>query len=565
VNDPDALLKMISRRGRLLLGLDMSWISFYDESTGDSYVHSADGTVTALTIGFRVPGNAGAGSRARGSNAPFWTADYLADDQFPHSPVIDDVVRAEGLHAIIAVPLLLRDAQVGTLYASDRNIRHFSADEISLMCSLADLAVVAIDRARAQDSTAAEVRRLSESDSAVRQSLGVLRDLAATDTRIIDAVLAGVDLPTLADTVSVALSGPVRICSPDNRLLTSAGEQPPSPTDDDRLMQASLEAYTSQRPVQLDDGGWVTAVRAGGESLGFLVAHPRTPLTNDGMLLLQWTVQATAVQLLLSRSTAVVEHQLRDDLLDDLLSVPPRHPQRLRERALRLGVDLNDPHVVVVASPAGGSHSQAVMWAATHAARLGGMKSTRGGALVLLLPGTDAGAQARAVSKELSRVIRHPVTTGAGASVGLGPEGIGHAHREAVRCLDTLIALGRTGATACAADLGFLGILLSVDRDVEAYVHSVIGPVIDYDTRRFTELVATLAAYFESGASPTRAAESLHVHPNTVSRRLERITDLLGTDWQTPSQALEVQLALRLHQARKTLAVLPDQAGTADA
>lgn len=49
---------------------------------------------------------------------------------------------------------------------------------------------------------------------------------------------------------------------------------------------------------------------------------------------------------------------------------------------------------------------------------------------------------------------------------------------------------------------------------------------------------------------PTRAAELLYVHPNTVSRRLERITQLLGRDWQEPDHALELQLALRLHRTR---------------
>jgi DNA-binding PucR family transcriptional regulator len=40
------------------------------------------------------------------------------------------------------------------------------------------------------------------------------------------------------------------------------------------------------------------------------------------------------------------------------------------------------------------------------------------------------------------------------------------------------------------------------------------------------------------------------VHVNTVSQRLERISSLLGSDWQRPGQALELQLALRLRHLR---------------
>ncbi|HET8681140.1 MAG TPA: helix-turn-helix domain-containing protein, partial [Micromonosporaceae bacterium] len=46
------------------------------------------------------------------------------------------------------------------------------------------------------------------------------------------------------------------------------------------------------------------------------------------------------------------------------------------------------------------------------------------------------------------------------------------------------------------------------------------------------------------------AAEVLHVHVNTVTQRLERLTTLLGEGWQRPERALELQLALRLHRLR---------------
>jgi DNA-binding PucR family transcriptional regulator len=122
-----------------------------------------------------------------------------------------------------------------------------------------------------------------------------------------------------------------------------------------------------------------------------------------------------------------------------------------------------------------------------------------------------------------------------------------------VRCLDALTSLNGSGSTSSVQELGFLGVLLSDNHDVEGFVDSVIGPVLSYDAQRFTDLTRTLEAYFASGSSPTYAAESLHVHPNTVSRRLERITELLGADWQKPGRALEVQLALRLQRTRQTL------------
>ena len=75
--------------------------------------------------------------------------------------------------------------------------------------------------------------------------------------------------------------------------------------------------------------------------------------------------------------------------------------------------------------------------------------------------------------------------------------------------------------------------------------------MLDYDERRGSDLAGTLEVYFGCGASPRRAAAQLHVHPNTVAQRLERVAGLLGADWQQPDRALEIQLALRLRRLRR--------------
>ncbi len=113
--------------------------------------------------------------------------------------------------------------------------------------------------------------------------------------------------------------------------------------------------------------------------------------------------------------------------------------------------------------------------------------------------------------------------------------------------MDALTLLGRTGEGAAAADLGFLGLLLADTRDIDGFVERTIGRVAAYDRRRGTDLVRTLQAYFDSGMSPARTKDLLHVHVNTVAQRLERVAHLLGEDWQSPDRALEIQLALRLH------------------
>jgi DNA-binding PucR family transcriptional regulator len=110
------------------------------------------------------------------------------------------------------------------------------------------------------------------------------------------------------------------------------------------------------------------------------------------------------------------------------------------------------------------------------------------------------------------------------------------------------MALGRAGDGVSAAELGFVGLLLGAERDVDAFVTDAIGTLLEYDRRRGTALLQTLECYFEAGASAARAAEALHVHVNTVTQRVARIGQLLGEGWQQPERSLELQLALRLHR-----------------
>ncbi|MFF8278035.1 helix-turn-helix domain-containing protein [Streptomyces lateritius] len=548
--DLDSLLRVITRRAKRLLDFDMAYVSLRD-TNGSSFVLTTEGSHTGLTTGLRVIDGHGLGGEAHTHGEPAWTADYLEDDRFPHARAVDEVVRAEGLHAIMAVPLRSGDTTVGALYGADRRVRHYTPDEIGLMSSLADLAAVAIEKAGLLDQTRAEVTELELDSSRARSSLTRMRHVSEAHSRIMNLVLAGGDLCNVAKAAGDALDGTVVIRDPGGRSLASGGEIPG--LDEEAVAKASLDAHAGRRPVVTGDNTWVAPVIAGSEDLGVLVIRPATGLTGEDERLLELAAQSVAFLLLMQRSTAVAEGPVRDELLDDLLADPQHAPQQIVQRARRLGIDLGKPHVLVVARPEGGEQGRAVVWASSYAYRMSGLKTVQGGCIVLLLPGLDASAAAKAVSGELAPLLGHPVSVGA-AGPGWSPDSAGRMYLEAMRCLDAMSALGGAGSAASVQDLGFLGLLLSDDHDVDGFIESAIGPVLAYDAERFTDLTRTLEAYFASGGSPTNAAEALHVHPNTVSRRLERISELLGAEWQKPGQVLEVQLALRLQRTRDVLA-----------
>ncbi|MFI5762114.1 MULTISPECIES: helix-turn-helix domain-containing protein [unclassified Streptomyces] len=563
----DTLLKVITRRARLLLGLDMSWVTFHAFEERQSYVRAADGHTSAITVGFGVPVTGGVGKQARQRSAPFWTADYLQDASFAHSDVIDNVVRAEGLHALMAVPLRHAESDLGNLYVAGRRIRHFEPDEISLMSSLADLAAVAIEKTRLLDRVRDEVAGLELNTSRAMSSSSAAIHLRDTHSRLVELVLGGGGLHALTSEASTLLGGTLVIRDQAGRNLNSPGDLPE--LDEGEIRAASLDAHTERRPVRSSSGIWTAPAVAGQEMLGTLLLIPYARAeeevadTAHRIQLLALVAQVAALLLMMQRSAAAAEGQVRDDLFNDLLKGGELQTAKLAERAQRLGVDLDGPHVLVVARPEGGSLGRAVIWASSYAHQLSGLKSVDEGCIILMLPGTDPGPAARAVSQELSSALNHPVTVGTAGPV-TELSAISRTYQEARCCLDALTALGGTGGTASPHDLGFLGLLLSDNPNTDGFVNSTIGPVLDYDAQQRTELTRTLEAYFDSAGSPTRAAEALHVHPNTVSRRLERISELLGPDWLEPRQALEVQLALQMQRTRRALMRgRRDQAGRA--
>ncbi|HEX5594545.1 MAG TPA: helix-turn-helix domain-containing protein [Micromonosporaceae bacterium] len=541
-HDFGALLETITRRARLLLGLDVSCIALAAEGCA-LRVYAAHGHISAFTVGIRLSAEHGLGNQVLASSAPAWTPDYFADDGLRRDEILDELVRAEGLRACIAVPLNYNQCPVGVLFVAGRSVRHFTPDELALMNSLADLSGAALENAQLLEQAARDASELEKQMSRIETELNEARELSEMQHHLIELALNGGDLSALAEAASKQLDGALRVIAVDGTVLASTGVVPEQ--EERTVTRAKMEAQATGQTVQVGDTILVAPVVANNEALGFVLLLSRRPIIDRERRLLRLVAQTTAVLLRLHKQCVVEQGQLREELLTDLLTRPLRSRQQLAQRARRIGFDLNKSHVVVLVCPEDGSQVRAGTWADSYTRRLGGLKTLRDGCVVLLLPGENAGAAAQAVADELSPLLGHLVTAGAAGPVA-DPSAVLSAYWQAKRCLGAMTALGATGRAASARDLGFSGMLLSGDYNVEDFIDSTIGPLLQHDHQHFTDLTRTLQVYFETGGSPMHAARKLHVHANTVARRLKQISELLGSDWREPEQALEIQLALRL-------------------
>ncbi|MFJ8430147.1 helix-turn-helix domain-containing protein [Kitasatospora sp. NPDC094019] len=588
--DLDSVLQAIVRRARMLLGTDTAYLTLPDEAAGDTYMRVTDGSVSDLFQTLRLSLGDGLGGLVAQSARPYATPDYRADGRFHHTDVIDAGVLDEGLVAIIGVPLLLGGRVIGVLFAADRSPRAFSPDEVALLCTLAAHAAIALDTAKALADTRAALTELNSANELISAHSAAVQRAERGHDRLTDLVLRGAEVPDVAAAVAALLGGGIAVLDTGGEPLAGRAAAPGAGP-----AEAAAASRAEGRAVRHGDA-WVCAVLAGQEQLGTLVLRGRPDLDDADRRLFERAGVVTALLLLLRRSVAEAENRVRGELLADLLSAPDRDPAGLTARGRRLGVDLGRPHLVLVAEPGpgggggdgGGGGASAVRSRLAGAAGrylfgARGISAEYGETVVLLVPdgggggvpgqagaapetagghpagGSPAGAcaagrrsggdaarrAAEQAAERLARLAGFPVTVGAGRPAA-GPVALAAAYAEGLRCVRALRVLGRDGEGASAGSLGFLGVLLGDGHDVSGFVGATLGPLLDYDARRGTELVRTLRAYFDCGGSLTRAKEELHVHVNTVVQRLDRVEVLLGPDWNGPERSLELHLALRL-------------------
>lgn len=551
IRDVDAILTAIVRRARQLLHADMTYLSLNDETEGASYMRVTDGALTAQFRTLRLPLGTGLLGLVAQSGAPYYTEDYQADDRFVHRAYIDDAVAGEQIRAILGVPLVVEGTVIGALLAVHRSVRKFPPGEVSLLMSFAAHAGVALQNARLFERTRTALADVDDANRRIRAQVEAVESAANAHDRLTDALVAGGGVHDIAAVLADLLHGSLVVYDGGLRELAATGT---SRDPVDGLADAVAEARRSGRSIELGTPGgpsYVAVALAGAEHLGTLVlTDTPAPLDRAERRTLERGALVTALVLLFQRTVAEAEERVRGELLNDLLSGRDLDTVRLVERARRQRADLDEHGVVAVATVDGLDRHRAAQLAARLAGELCGLAGEYDGHIVLVAPADEP----LAVGRQLAERVHEAggtATVGVAAAPGGVPE-LSAAHAEARRCLSTLVTLGRTGEVSDPAGLGLARLLLGQNGPAELaeFVSGVLGPVLAYDARRNTRLVSTLEAWFAAGGSPAETARQLHVHPNTVAQRLDRVGTLLGDGWRDPTHALDLQLALRLHRLR---------------
>lgn len=248
----------------------------------------------------------------------------------------------------------------------------------------------------------------------------------------------------------------------------------------------------------------------------------------------------------------------RREFFDDLLSGRGNAGDVIA-RGERLGLRLAGPHYVLLAGPgvpgdtagpAGMDVEAAVADAAAPAPSL--VASWHGRLVVIVgaVGAAEAGNVARALSRALGRRrpdgparARTPPWRVAFGRPYPGPSGVVHSYDEAADAFDVAHRLGLADPVVGAEDLLIYQVLLRDRAAITDLVRTLLVPLARARGGA-GPLLATLAAYFDSGGVAAAAARELHLSVRAVTYRLARVRELTGRDPAKPADALALHVAV---------------------
>lgn len=545
ITDFESALQAIVRRTRMLLGSDMAYVSLNDYDTRETYIHTTDGVSTDEYRNIRIELGSGVLGKIAEGTGSTQSLEYVDDQDIIHVEGIDEIVQREGVRSIMGAPLMRDGVLLGALLVAERYQRTYTAEELWLVESMSAMACVALANARLIGELKSALTERDEFQERLESEHQRLADEQEFERALVACAVTVDPYGEFLETLGRQNINEAWLLDEAGRPFQGTGTLEPEQLVVSRALSRSRSTGEIER-VDADGGGsgyFVLSVDAATRVLGGILIAGE--LTADVERLMRRSAVMLSVLRLMDESKREESVKVQAELFRSLLQPADQLDPFAVQRAARFGIARDKPVFVHVIE----ARSQALrvlstlrasgLWGNGIAAEMGGR--------AVFVSATDAGDRIVALLGEqqiVATVGTEVVTRFMGS--------LGTAYQAAERTLLAMQALGLEGKAGDASDLGVVGLLVSTatpDR-VESIISAALGPVIEYDREKQTALVQTLWVFFRCDRHHVRTAEELHVHPNTLRQRLERVASLLGDDWLSSHRSSMVYLALQLEQLR---------------
>jgi len=561
----DDLLMNIVVRGRKLLGSDLAWLAGSDANDGRFRVLAIDGASHAASKDMYAPPDAGIAGHVAKTRLPFTSSQYLADKSFSHDATIDLILSREGLQSVAAVPLLAEDDVIGILIVGNRYQRTYQPWEVSILTILAAHASTAIRNALAYAAKKQALHEVESANRSLQEKVAALEFAADADVRLTKQLAKGAGLQEMVEVIAAILQGHIAFLDTAGKVLCTATPPARQGSSDDTGMAEVLAALPSTRtalnqslfgghsvPVEANIPGCcrVVAVLSGDDHLGSLLIRKNELLSDDEVRVFERCSTAMAVVALLADRKSFSARQDAHRTVRALLDKSQHGDKDLATRAKHHGLDIEAPAVIAVVTVERARAAYFLRKIPGAFRQYPHIATEIDGRLIVIVNRSDPNT----VREDLLDVMHDGVDAhflGCVSRTISGPAALADAYQSAKRVIALLGKLRRERCLVYEPQVAMYAAMFQPHSasDIAETIEATIGPLIDYDSRRGTRLVETLLTFLEDKQNARAAARTLGIHVNTMHKRLETISKLLG-DWNEGGRTVEIHVALRLWEIR---------------
>ena len=337
------------------------------------------------------------------------------------------------------------------------------------------------------------------------------------------------------------------------------------------------EAPANQGVISASPVGFTTVLTVEKRVAGYLsLVDQQSELVEFDRLVLAYGADVCAIEMAKNRAIASAVEQARGDWIQMWLSGTPADEDLLRTRAQQSGFQPGASYVVALFRAVTDSGQSLPLESLMSLVRDDVSRRQINGAvgqyvdvIVALYPLDEDDASALARTRSVIEDVREQLATRAPS--GLVAAGISRpasglsilrdAYREAKDAVGIAYELSDRDATTFYGDLKLYQLLLALKErnldNLHQFYEDALGPLVEHDNRKQSELIRTLSGFFEANGNLAKAAQALDVHRNTLVYRLERIADLTKLDLDDSDNRLILHLALK---TQRVLATIPGKA-----
>jgi GAF domain-containing protein len=472
----------------------------------------------------------------RGEGLAWWAIEHdepafipdnaLEDPRNKHVPELDE----ERFQSLVSVPITSRESEpIGAITLHTVAPREFTRAEVDVLVSTALLVAGAIENARLFAETR---RRVGELEALI--DLG--ETVAAADS--LDALLPGA--AERARSLLGADAAHLYVLEPASEELHLRASFPEG-------TGARANIGLAELGPELARGGRRATVTvplvAGDELLGLLLAEGTSELGLG---------RAAAAQIALAlKKVELIERLTEKNRIKDFFEeLAAGHAlPGIDGRGTRLGVDVDRPHLVLIASPADDELEAAVKRLAPRA-----LFDRRDDSLRALVPVPPGGPDVLAEALRDALADAEPAHAIGVSNPCAGAAAFAAGFEEARHALIGAAVIAGGARAMTYDELGPYKYLLrmSLDGDVRDSHRDAVARLAEYDAQRSTSLLRTLEEFLGRRGNISATAEALYVHPNTLRQRLRRIMELSGLDLRRDDW-LMVEIAVKLVRLQQAL------------